>query len=148
MYYGNDCYKTFRILPTSVLLRFTTYEYLFVIFKYVFSILQEEPLILGELVALTGTVSIQCRYVYFIFFSYSDKKRKYLIYGTTTVSWSLGTHNLGGLPVKVNSIFNTVIGLSHLCCHSVLYFLNKLSVIFLTQLHHISELLQNVKHPS
>jgi len=36
-------------------------------------------------------------------------------------------------------IFSTVIGLSHLCCHSVLYFLNNPSVIFLTQLHSISE---------
>jgi hypothetical protein len=40
---------------------------------------------------------------------------------------------------KVYNIFNTAIGLSHLCCHSVLYFLNNPSVIFLTQLHSISE---------
>ena len=40
-------------------------------------------------------------------------------------------------------IFNTVIGLSHLCCHNVhvLYFLNNPSVIFLMQLHSISEYL-------
>jgi hypothetical protein len=37
-------------------------------------------------------------------------------------------------PVKVYDIVNTVIGLSHLCCHSILYFLNNPSVIFLTQL--------------
>jgi len=37
------------------------------------------------------------------------------------------------------NIFNIVIGLSHLCCHNVLYFLNKPSVIFLTQLQSISE---------
>jgi hypothetical protein len=42
-------------------------------------------------------------------------------------------------PTKVYNIFNTVIGLSHLCCHNVLYFLNNPSVIFLTQLHSISE---------
>ena len=44
-----------------------------------------------------------------------------------------------GPPAKVYDIFNTVIGLSHLCCHNVLYFLNYSSVIFLTQLHSISE---------
>jgi len=44
-----------------------------------------------------------------------------------------------GSPVKVYNIFNTVIGLSHLCCHNVLYFLNNPSGIFLTQLHSISE---------
>ena len=37
------------------------------------------------------------------------------------------------------NIFNTVIGLSHLCCHNVLYFLSNPSVIFRTQLHSISE---------
>jgi hypothetical protein len=42
-------------------------------------------------------------------------------------------------PVKVYNIFNTVIGLSHLCCHNVLYFLNNPSVIFLTKLHSIAE---------
>jgi hypothetical protein len=40
-----------------------------------------------------------------------------------------------GPPIKVYSMFNTVIGLSHLCCHNVLYFLNNPSVIFFTQLH-------------
>jgi hypothetical protein len=40
---------------------------------------------------------------------------------------------------KVYNIINTVIWLSHLCCNSVLYFLNNLSVIFFTQLHFISE---------
>ena len=46
-----------------------------------------------------------------------------------------------GPPVMMYNIFNTstVIGLSHLFCHSVLYFLNNPSVIFLTQLHSISE---------
>jgi len=39
-----------------------------------------------------------------------------------------------GPPVKVYNIFNTVIGLSHLCCHNVLYFLNNPSVVFLTTL--------------
>ena len=40
------------------------------------------------------------------------------------------------------NIFNTVIGLSHLCCHNLMYkmyFLNNPSVILLTQLHSISE---------
>jgi hypothetical protein len=49
------------------------------------------------------------------------------------------TSNFRGPPAKVYHIFNNVIGLSHLCCHNVLYFLNKPSVIFLTQLHSISE---------
>ena len=44
-----------------------------------------------------------------------------------------------GLPAKVHNIFNTVIGLSHLCCHNVLYFLNNPSIIFLIQLHSIPE---------
>ena len=44
-----------------------------------------------------------------------------------------------GPPVKVYNIFNTVIGLSHLCCHNVLYLLSNPSVVFLTQLHSISE---------
>ena len=44
-----------------------------------------------------------------------------------------------GAPAMVYRIFNTVIGLSHLCCHSVLYFLSNPSVIFFTQLHSISE---------
>ena len=34
-----------------------------------------------------------------------------------------------GPPTKVYSIFNTVIGLSDLCCHNVMYFLNNPSVI-------------------
>jgi hypothetical protein len=42
-----------------------------------------------------------------------------------------------GPPGKVYSFLNTVIGISHLCCHNVLYFLNNLSVIFLAQLHSI-----------
>ena len=53
-----------------------------------------------------------------------------------STDWSLGP------PAKVYIvyyIFNTVIGLSHLCCHDVMYFLNNPSVIFLTQLHSISE---------
>ena len=44
-----------------------------------------------------------------------------------------------GPPANVYNMFNTVIGLQHLCCHNVLYFLNNSSVIFLTQLHSISE---------
>ena len=51
-------------------------------------------------------------------------------------------------PAKVYNMFNTVIDFSHLCCHKVLYFLNNLSVIFLTQLHSISEYCRilNIKH--
>ena len=55
-----------------------------------------------------------------------------------------------GPPAKMYNIFNTVIGLSQLCCHSVLYFLNNPSVIFLTQLHSISEycrILSTPHHP-
>jgi hypothetical protein len=47
--------------------------------------------------------------------------------------------NVRGPPAKVNNIFNTVIVLSLLYSHSVLYFLNNPSVIFLTQLNSISE---------
>ena len=36
-------------------------------------------------------------------------------------------------PVKVYNIFNSVIGLPHLCCHNVLYFLNNPLVVFLAQ---------------
>ena len=53
-------------------------------------------------------------------------------------------------PTKVYNIFNTVIGLSHVCCHNVLYILNNPSVIFLA--HFISALhfriVQNFKHTS
>jgi hypothetical protein len=55
-----------------------------------------------------------------------------------------------GPPAKVYAIFNSVIELSHLCCHNVLYFLNNPSVIFLTQLHLISEyfrILNTPRHP-
>ena len=44
-----------------------------------------------------------------------------------------------GPPVKVYTIFNTVIGLSHLCCFNILYFLNNPSVIFIKHWHSISE---------
>ena len=47
--------------------------------------------------------------------------------------------NFRGPPPKVYHIFNNAIGLSHLCCHNVLYFLNNPSVICLAQLHSISE---------
>ena len=42
-------------------------------------------------------------------------------------------------PPKVYNIFNTVIGVSHLWCHDILYFLNSPSLIVFTQLHSISE---------
>jgi hypothetical protein len=53
-------------------------------------------------------------------------------------------------PANVNYIFNTVIGLSHLCCYNVLYFLNNPSVIFLTQLHSITKycIILNSSHQS
>jgi hypothetical protein len=57
------------------------------------------------------------------------------------------TSRFRGLPVKVYNILNTVIELSHLCCHNVLYFLNKYSLVFLTVALHF-RILQNVKHPS
>jgi hypothetical protein len=44
-----------------------------------------------------------------------------------------------GPPTKVYNKFNTDIGLSHLCCHNILYFLNNPSVISLAQFHSISE---------
>ena len=49
-----------------------------------------------------------------------------------SIGWSLGPIKCRGPPAKVYNIFNTVIGLSYLCCHNS-------SVIVLTQLHSISE---------
>jgi hypothetical protein len=53
-----------------------------------------------------------------------------------------------GPSAKVCNIFNIVIGLSHLCCHNVLYFLSNHSVIFLSQLHPIYECCRilNISH--
>ena len=45
--------------------------------------------------------------------------------------------NFRGPPAKMYNIFNSVIGHSHLCCHNYCTF--NPSVIFLTQLHSISE---------
>ena len=46
-------------------------------------------------------------------------------------------------PFQNNTLFGGIFvdekKLSHLCCHNVLYILNNPSVIFLTQLHSISE---------
>ena len=53
-----------------------------------------------------------------------------------------------GPPAKMYNILNTVIWLSHLCCHRVLYFQNHPSVIFLTQLHSISEYCRILNTPS
>ena len=50
-----------------------------------------------------------------------------------------GASTFRGPPAKVYVVFNTVIWISHLCFNNVLYFLNNPSVIFLTQLHSISE---------
>ena len=61
-----------------------------------------------------------------------------------SIGWSLGP------PAYVYNILNTVTGLSHLCCHNILYFLNNSSIIFLTQLHSISEycrILNTSHHP-
>jgi len=52
-----------------------------------------------------------------------------------------------GPPDKVYNLFNNIIGLSHLCCHNVLFFLNNPSVVFLTQLHSISEYFRDFKYP-
>ena len=52
-----------------------------------------------------------------------------------------------GPPAKVYDIFNTVIGLSHLCCYNILYFLDNPSEIFITQLHSISEYCRIVNTP-
>ena len=45
----------------------------------------------------------------------------------------------GGLPTKVYTICNTIIGRSHVCCHNVLYFLINPSTMFFIELHFISE---------
>ena len=52
------------------------------------------------------------------------------------------TSKFRGPPAKVYDIFNTVIGLSQLCCHNVLFFLNNPSVIFPFRI------VQNFKHLS
>jgi hypothetical protein len=52
---------------------------------------------------------------------------------------SLGPQNLGGLRPRCILFLTLLLDFSHLCCHNVLYFLNNPSVIFLTQLHSISE---------
>ena len=41
-----------------------------------------------------------------------------------SIACSQGPSKFRGPPAKVYNIFNTVIELSHLCCHNVLYFLN------------------------
>ena len=51
-----------------------------------------------------------------------------------------------GPLTKVYTLFNTVIGLSHLCCYNVLYFLSNPSVIFL--IHFISEYCRILKTPN
>ena len=54
-----------------------------------------------------------------------------------SIVWSLGPQHLAGL--RQRCILVLTIGLSHLCSHNILYFLSNPSVIFLTQLHSISE---------
>jgi hypothetical protein len=41
-----------------------------------------------------------------------------------SIGWSLRASQFRVPPANVYNIFNTVIELSHLCCHNVLYFLN------------------------
>ena len=60
------------------------------------------------------------------------------------------TSKLRGPPTNVYNTFGTVIGLSYLCCHNILYSLSNHSVIFLAQLHSISEhcrILSTPHHP-
>jgi hypothetical protein len=54
-----------------------------------------------------------------------------------STGWRLGHHNLGDL--RPRCIILTLIGLSKICCHYILYFLSNPSVSFLTLLHSISE---------
>ena len=54
---------------------------------------------------------------------------------------------LRGSPAKVYNTFDTVIGLSYLCCHNPLYSLNNPSAICLAQLHYISEYCRNANTP-
>jgi hypothetical protein len=53
-----------------------------------------------------------------------------------------------GTPVKVFYYFNTVIRLSHLCCHNVLYVLNNPSNNFTYTVALHFRILRNFKHPS
>ena len=55
---------------------------------------------------------------------------------------------LRGAPTKVYNIFNTVIGLSHLCCHNVLYFLKQPFSNFPYTVAVHFRILQNCKYPS
>ena len=56
--------------------------------------------------------------------------------------------NFRGPPTKVYNIFNTVIGLSHLCCHNVLCFLNNPTAIFLIHVALHFRILHNFNTPS
>jgi len=67
-----------------------------------------------------------------------DVKNQY-IYLILIAGFTYRFDRLKPRRAKVYNIFNTVIWLSHLCCHNVLYFLNSPSVILPTQLHSISE---------
>jgi hypothetical protein len=53
-----------------------------------------------------------------------------------------------GPPAKVHNIFNTVIWLSHLCCHNVLYFLNNGPSDFPYTVALHFRILPKFKHPS
>ena len=70
---------------------------------------------------------------------YDKQPNQCLIYLQVRQVNAYGLKIQGSSGQSVNYIFNTVIGLSHLCCHNVLYFLNNPSVIILSQLHFISE---------
>ena len=81
-----------------------------------------------------------------LFFDFRTTKSMYIKEGCPVPDLPIGAIGLKpraskfrGSPAKVYNIFNTVIGLFHSCCHKVVYFLNNPSVIFLTQLHSISE---------
>jgi len=53
-----------------------------------------------------------------------------------------------GSPAKVCIIFITVIGLSHLCCHNVMYFLKQPFSNFPYTVAFHFRILQNLKQPS
>ena len=52
-----------------------------------------------------------------------------------------------GPPDKVYNIVVTVIGLSYLCCHSLMYSLNNSLIIFLAQLRSISKYCRILNNP-
>jgi hypothetical protein len=65
-----------------------------------------------------------------------------------SIGWSLGPQSLGGLRPRWRIFLTLLLDFNtYLCCHNVLYFRSNPSVIFLTQLHSISEYCRIINTP-